>query len=50
MGNPFCESGKDLIVLDTRDIVEDEVKEAVLDLVMLGQPIQRRSNKKQRVA
>ena len=37
MGNPFCESGKDLIILDTRDIVEDKVKEAVLGLVMLGQ-------------
>ena len=37
MGNPFSETGNDLIILDTRDIVKEEVKEAVLGLAMLGQ-------------
>ena len=36
MGNPFNEQSTDLLILDTRDIVENEVKEAISGLAMLG--------------
>ena len=36
MGNPFSEEGEDLLILDTRDIVEKDTAEAVLGLGILG--------------
>ena len=37
MGNPFMENGDDLLILDTRDVNDDNMKKAVLGMSMLGQ-------------
>ena len=37
MGNPFMEQGEDLLVLDTRDILDSSVVEAVRKAKVLGQ-------------
>ena len=37
MGNPFKEVGNDLLILDTKGVVEEEIKVAVLGLATLGQ-------------
>ena len=37
MGNPFSKVSSDLVILDTNDIVKDNVAEALLGLAILGQ-------------
>ena len=36
MGNPFCESSTDLLVLDNRNIVDSVVADTVLQIEKLG--------------
>jgi hypothetical protein len=36
MGNPFLDSGKDLLQLDTRDIADEKVIETVRDIEKIG--------------
>ena len=37
LGNPFMEKGKDLLAVDTKDIMNNDVVEAVKNVVKLGQ-------------
>ena len=37
MGNPFSDMGNELVILDTRDVVEEEIKDGLLGLSEMGQ-------------
>ena len=37
MGNPFAEQNDELVILDTKEVVEDAVADEVLGLAVLGQ-------------
>ena len=37
MGNPFAEQNDELVILDTKEVVENEVADEVLELTVLGQ-------------
>ena len=37
MGNPFTEQNDELVILDTKEVVEDAVADEVLGLAVLGQ-------------
>ena len=37
MGNPFTEQNDELVILDTKEVVENEVADEVLGLAVLGQ-------------
>ena len=37
MGNPFAEQNDELVILDTKEVVEDTVADKVLGLAVLGQ-------------
>ena len=37
MGNPFLEQNDELVILDTKEVVDDAIADEVLGLAVLGQ-------------
>ena len=37
MGNPFNDETNDLLILDSRDVIDNDIKDKMLNLLMLGQ-------------